>query len=593
MYKFEKSELLTKDDIKNLLENTEPTLRAEVVGNKLKSVINIFEGCTFKYNRDLVAYEDISHKTDDFLDYLISSLISQSKRALPEAESKIMTYENPKTFKNLAESATIQKYCKYVKIQLSEYEYKFSNPQINRVHFQNGYYDFTERKFKSRVRGKDYVNFFIPREYKPSKEESREFIMSKLSQIYPKQEDRDYILQQFAIAMTGQSTNQQKILFMLGRGSAGKSTFITMLKLAFVDYVFDLDRTTFTKGTPKNQLDKIMNTYLANKHIRISNVNEPEDAKLDETLFKDFIDGNIKTTSLFKDGQNSFKHMSKLCFTANTQPRIKMDSGVVRRIEAYQHNSKFTEVQNEVNVENYIFEKDENLLKTIEHNAEYLNAICDIIFEYASKYINRTCIYQQPECFRDAKQEIVSSNDVVKDFIDKFLIRTENEKDIVGKVEMHELFKTFKPKSLITEQQLRDDLTDKGFTYLWKPKKKGVQGVFNKCKINFECGKESSLSELELENTLEITKEELSKAKLENINLLKELEELRKQINKQTTPEVKEIVKPKPVVDETKNMFEDCDILNEILKADVLPSKKENKRGRKQKLSLVVDESNE
>ena len=63
--------------------------------------------------------------------------------------------------------------------------------------------------------------------------------------------------------------------------------------------------------------------------------------KMNDSLFKEFCEGRLQTSKLFKDGQFNIVHQSRLIFTSNEMPNIKLDSGVSRRTEAYYHNSKF------------------------------------------------------------------------------------------------------------------------------------------------------------------------------------------------------------------------------------------------------------
>ena len=457
MNKFEKSELLTVENLTTLLESTEPTERADVVVPTLKKLIFSYGKSTFKYNKDTIAYDNTEELNEGTLSTMISGLITQSKRNLDDKTTRDFEKRYPKGFNLLSEMNTISKYSKCAMVSLKDETYKFADPQLNKIHFKNGYCDLLTGEFKKRERNVDFVNFNINRDYKQPKKESIKKIYDIIDQIYTNKNDRDYLLQAFGIAMTGKSTQQQKILFFIGKGSAGKSTILSMLKLAFNEYVFELDASTFSKSTSKSDINKILNTYLLNRNIRISNVNEPKDTRMDESLFKDFIDGNIKTTSLYQDGQNLFKHLSKICMTANTMPKIKMDSGVKRRIEAYNHTSNFVEKDEEVDEENQVYKKDEGLLQAIEENDELLNAISYIIFSQAVKF-NKGEILKQTPSFQEFKDEIIQSNDIIQDFIDKYIIRTDSENDRVSKIEMHNKFKEFQPRSNITIEQLRDDL---------------------------------------------------------------------------------------------------------------------------------------
>ena len=54
----------------------------------------------------------------------------------------------------------------------------------------------------------------------------------------------------------------------------------------------------------------MLNSYAKKTYTRTSHINEPQDTKIDESLFKDHIDGKIQTTSLYIDGSNYFQHYS-------------------------------------------------------------------------------------------------------------------------------------------------------------------------------------------------------------------------------------------------------------------------------------------
>ena len=104
----------------------------------------------------------------------------------------------------------------------------------------------------------------------------------------------------------------------------------------------------------------------SNNFIRISHINEPEDTKIDDSLFKDHCDGKIQTTSLYKDGSNDFQHYSKMVFTSNTFPNIKIDSGSVRRVDSFTHTSKFIKDKKSIDESKFIFYADLDFLKNVE-----------------------------------------------------------------------------------------------------------------------------------------------------------------------------------------------------------------------------------
>ena len=117
-----------------------------------------------------------------------------------------------------------------------------------------------------------------------------------INKIYPNKADRDYLFMTLGLSLTGKSCSDQTMLFSIGVGSTGKSTIMELCKLLLEDYIFTLPKQTFTKGYAK--IDKVLNTYAKRPYIRISHINEAEDAKINDSLFKDHCDGKIQTTSL-------------------------------------------------------------------------------------------------------------------------------------------------------------------------------------------------------------------------------------------------------------------------------------------------------
>ena len=71
----------------------------------------------------------------------------------------------------------------------------------------------------------------------------------------------------FGSALTGDTTIEQTILFLIGNGSAGKSFILTLIKKLFTIYFKELSSDTFTKGN--NKIDKILCSFNNNSIIKI------------------------------------------------------------------------------------------------------------------------------------------------------------------------------------------------------------------------------------------------------------------------------------------------------------------------------------
>jgi phage/plasmid-associated DNA primase len=139
---------------------------------KLKKLIFSYGKSTYKYNKDTIAYDNTEELNEGTLSTMISGLITQSKRNLDDKTTRDFEKRYPKGFNLLSEMNTISKYSKCAMVALKDDTYKFADPQLNKIHFKNGYCDLLTGEFKKRERNVDFVNFYINRDYKQPKKES-------------------------------------------------------------------------------------------------------------------------------------------------------------------------------------------------------------------------------------------------------------------------------------------------------------------------------------------------------------------------------------------------------------------------------------
>ena len=209
------------------------------------------------------------------------------------------------------------------------------------MHFENGYMNFKTLEFKKRDRDVHFITNCINRDYKPSSLAQQAKIRKIFKQIYPNDDDFGYITRIIASGLTGRSIKDCEMLFLLGAGSAGKSTVLLLTQLAIDCYLEELNSDTFSYDN-KNS-DKIINTFGYKPYVRIAWINGLKDTRLNESLFKTFCEGVIQTCKLYQEGSHSIIHCAKPIITANTLPVFKIDSGMTRRISAYEHNSLFVD----------------------------------------------------------------------------------------------------------------------------------------------------------------------------------------------------------------------------------------------------------
>jgi phage/plasmid-associated DNA primase len=274
---------------------------------------------------------------------------------------EILKSEKPKIFSN----TFVEKFYPQLFSLLVNDEIKFDT-YFNEIHFNNGFVDLKTLEFKQREQGKHYITKYIERDYKPSTQEQQNHILSHIRKTYPSEEDLKIILLSLGSSLSGKSYIDQDTLFLLGEGSSGKSNILLLTQACITVYFQELQSDTFAHGNSK--IDKILMTYQKNPQIRISWCNELKDTKIDDSLFKSFIDSNLNATALYADGQKSFKHYSKTFITANTMPNIKVDTGVSRRFKGYTHTSKFVSDPELVNEKSFHYLLNNLFINCIENS---------------------------------------------------------------------------------------------------------------------------------------------------------------------------------------------------------------------------------
>lgn len=488
--KFTKEDYMTYEDIKTLITTEYPEDRATILYKSLSNHVLFahkledrdkkeIECALYIFDKERVLYKTVSEnrrKIETELIKYTTKIIKLSFQNLTKKQQKKII-KKYKRYKFIFKNSFLNEYMIQLEDALSNEEIELSDPNLNEIHFSNGYYDFRTGTFQKRIQGKHFIVNYLDRDYKPSSKETKKYILDILSQIYTEKDDMDYVLQTLGIALTGLSCSQQTILFNIGTGSAGKSTIMTFLAHALNKYYHQLPSDTFSRQN-KNT-DKSLNSFLKNSCIRIAYVNEASEGKMNDSLFKKFADGQITTNSLYKDGSNDFYHYSKLCFIGNNMPDIKIDTGTLRRIESFTYYTQFVDNEKDVNEKKHIYLKKTNIMGDFRKSDEQQNAFFEILAEYGYDWMTKNKIYKQTENFTKTKDIIVSLNDGAQDFIDRALKITNNEKDRIGKDDMYRYFKQLYPTSFVKSQNLFNDLKDKGFRYEAKYRApNGIQGCY-------------------------------------------------------------------------------------------------------------------
>jgi phage/plasmid-associated DNA primase len=357
---FEKLDLLSHKEIEEILDSNYANVRAEIIIAKLKKYMFILQGTFYILNLESVTYSAFVNNTDSLINFVVE-YVTKSIEALETTQITRFMKFYPKVFPTLTENSFIKKIEPQLKTKLTISKDIFESRK-NEIHYNNGYIDLVTLEFKKREVNKHFVKDFIHRDYVKSSETQRKNLISKLSKIYLKKEDLETILFILGSSLTGNATKTQKILFLLGIGSSGKSTILKICSSALECYVVKLESEALSDKN-KNK-DKTFSTFYYNKSCRIIWINEA-DERMNASSFKQFAEGELEGKLLYENGIHNFNHNALPIITANVFPNIKMDSGVQRRISSYTHTTKFTVNDDEIDETKNIFKADTDLLETI------------------------------------------------------------------------------------------------------------------------------------------------------------------------------------------------------------------------------------
>ena len=282
---FENTDLLNYESIERILTSDSPNERAEIICEKIKKYCFLNNGNMYKYDTSMIVYKHIKENIPEELICLITKFLSCSKNKLTKEQTKLLSLERKNEFAKMSENSTINKMLPQLLVNLKNDDNVFQG-DFYEIHYKNGYIDLKTLEFKKRIPNKHYVTNYINRDYIKTTDKQKEEFMKRIKNIYPVKEDLDAILYILGSALTGKATKEQKILFLLGGGSNGKSTLLNILGKAIQGYMDTLEEEAFSVSNTNK--DKTFSTFYNRPHIRIIWTNEPKTDQMNPTTFKKF-----------------------------------------------------------------------------------------------------------------------------------------------------------------------------------------------------------------------------------------------------------------------------------------------------------------
>jgi P4 family phage/plasmid primase-like protien len=298
--------------------------------------------------------------------------------------------------------------------------------------FDDKLYDVDKNDFRN-IKPSDYIkttNKLLCNE--KSNKGIRTNITNLLKSIFEKKDIIDYWM-----TITGLSlfTNKfEKFFILTGVGGNGKGLLSTIIEKALGNYYYQAQSSFLST---KYEADKPSPTLARCQGVRYLSISEPEsdaNSPLKVDFIKSITGGDPITCRALHKNNTTYKPQFTPFLQCNEMPKLnKIDGGITRRLEVIDYPFKF--VENPTKPE----ERKINYALKDEITPDFINEFLLMLFEYASKNINNKTI-DKPNDVINSSGQYLDNNNPVKDFITRYLIKTDKETDKIKCSKLLEYF---------------------------------------------------------------------------------------------------------------------------------------------------------
>ena len=311
--------------------------------------------------------------------------------------------------------------------KLDEDHYKFG--------FKNGILDLKTSEFRD---GKpdDFISIHCNVNYVPYNtnlphlEEINDF----LSKVQPNPENKVFLLKVMASLLEGHNADEC-FHFWTGSGGNGKSKLNALLVDALGEYAIKFPITLFT--AKRGASNSVSPEVVSSKGKRYAYLEEPDEGeRINVGLMKEYSGGDkIKGRGLWSNFIE-FKPQFKLILFCNDMPKLPGDdNGTWRRVKALEFTSSFVnnpKNENEFLIDKYLGDK---IPKWTE---SFMSLLVHVYFDQYKK-----TGLEIPQDVLKFTAEYQKDNDIYIDFISSKLIKTDNKKDKISLMALHEKYKVW------------------------------------------------------------------------------------------------------------------------------------------------------
>lgn len=323
-----------------------------------------------------------------------------------------------------------------MKFYRSDFEEQFdANPYL--IGFENGVYDLTTGKLRDGI-PEDMITMSTNINCIEFSEDDENIIniYEFLSQVFPDDSLRDYVVILLASLLEGKNPNE-KFHIWTGVGGNGKSKLLELFEKSFGQYAAKIPVTVITqknKATSSSATPEV--SCLKGK--RTISTQEPDDAggNFNTGTIKEWTGGDRITCRPLYGEQFMFKPQFKMIFCCNKLPKLPPDDeGTWRRISVVHFSSKFVDNPDPHNINE--FKKDVQLSEKISGWAE---AFMYILLQHYKVY-QQTGL-KEPEQVKSATLHYQQNTDTVGIFIENNMEKDSTQNAYVSLVNIWRAFQS-------------------------------------------------------------------------------------------------------------------------------------------------------
>ena len=321
------------------------------------------------------------------------------------------------------------------KIVFHEYDKDFEDKldeNASLIGFNNGVFDFNTVEFRD-GKPEDYITKSVGYDYDEKKKPDE--LRKIIEQILPIEEVRKYTMKLFSICLNG-NIKIQKVHFLNGNGSNGKSLIIALLKQVLGQYMKNVPVSIIT--SKRTAGESASPQLYQTKGKRIIYFQEPnQNDILNIGVLKEWSGSDVITTRDLHKSPIEFMPQFKMFIISNKLPKIDIndnDYATWRRIRNIRFISTFVDGKIKEDAK-YVFKKDPKLeQKVAKWKAEFFN----LLVEYHKLYLEEGL--EEPSEITQYTDAYKKEDDYFEKFRSEYIKETKNTKDYIVWTELRDQF---------------------------------------------------------------------------------------------------------------------------------------------------------